>query len=454
MTYTFNPHRHVKIWLTKDPDSFLNLENQIRLVNMRSVNQYDEIHLIYDRSLLSEKAFNDLTKFCEKHHILSHDVQQNIIPFCQSVEEKRLITIYQDEIQHLNEAGNVAVASDILRWLKPIYTLGTYSDFDTNIDTRHLPSSMEVKQNILFNMGSVVVSGHFQQQEYELLQLNNDIIAVVDPETAEPTIKQIQCSLYEACYKPQSSEDSPFSAYVAWDKEGVEKLGLVFPQSIQHQYLTVLAKIAEKRTSRELRVEIIRQTENNQIFCKEMAKMAVCDVAIGIREALVRVMEDRELPEKLIRESKKKLAMSDEDLVASSRETCQSKLLKLSVTHTTGPGGLLVILFSPIYEVSSVEFTDTIIPYGLCHYGLEKAFQSGQHLAFHSTPAAYSQLMRSEIGEKNDCSWLSRGQALVQKREARIKKAASIIQQFYRENKLKNQMVDVADNVRNGLKIS
>jgi glucosyltransferase Lgt1/2/3 len=51
MAYSFAPHRHVKIWLSKDSDIFLNLENQIRLVKMRDINPKDTINFIYDSRL-------------------------------------------------------------------------------------------------------------------------------------------------------------------------------------------------------------------------------------------------------------------------------------------------------------------------------------------------------------------------------------------------------------------
>ena len=43
MPYELNPHRHVKIWLSKKPDIFLNQENQLRLVRIRAQNPDDVI---------------------------------------------------------------------------------------------------------------------------------------------------------------------------------------------------------------------------------------------------------------------------------------------------------------------------------------------------------------------------------------------------------------------------
>ncbi len=87
MTFTFNPHRHVKIWLSKDKDSFLNLENQLRLIRMRETNKKDEIYFIYESRLLSKKAREELEQFCTEYHLIAKDMPNDIIPHCQTQQE-------------------------------------------------------------------------------------------------------------------------------------------------------------------------------------------------------------------------------------------------------------------------------------------------------------------------------------------------------------------------------
>ena len=110
MSHLFYPHRHVKIWLTKDRASFMPLVNQLRLVNMRNINPLDKIHLIYDSTLLSESALTDLDVFCKTYEITAHDAY-TIFQTCQTEEEQLLISIYQDEITHLDNGGNVTTPS-------------------------------------------------------------------------------------------------------------------------------------------------------------------------------------------------------------------------------------------------------------------------------------------------------------------------------------------------------
>ncbi len=53
MSYTFNPHHHVKIWLSKKPDSFLNFENQKRLIIVHS-NLSEMVCFVQKRLALSK----------------------------------------------------------------------------------------------------------------------------------------------------------------------------------------------------------------------------------------------------------------------------------------------------------------------------------------------------------------------------------------------------------------
>lgn len=208
MPYLFNPHRHVKIWLSKDKDTFLNLENQMRLAKMREINPRDEIFFIYDSKLLSPSALSELESFCTRYNITPKDVQKDVIPQCQSEEERNLIEIYNDEVSHLSEGGNLASGSDILRWLKPVYELGTYTDFDVQVDTRKLPQTINVEKPLLLSLGS-----HPLDKDFEGLVLNNDIIAVVDTEAALADIQKIQKTIYLGCSKQPPDGPNYFRQY-------------------------------------------------------------------------------------------------------------------------------------------------------------------------------------------------------------------------------------------------
>lgn len=58
MPYHYRPHTHVKIWLSNNPQVFMNFENQTRLIAMREQCPTDPIHLIYDSALLNDQSLS------------------------------------------------------------------------------------------------------------------------------------------------------------------------------------------------------------------------------------------------------------------------------------------------------------------------------------------------------------------------------------------------------------
>jgi len=152
--YKFNPHRHVKIWLSKIPSVFLGIQNQMRLAAMRGVNPEADIYFVYDKSLLLGDAFKDLEEFCERYRITPKDIHQDIFPLCQSETEQTLVALCKEEITERENGGNLAAASDILRWLEPVYTPGIYSDFDVSLNTSELPPTISVSRSMLLPINS------------------------------------------------------------------------------------------------------------------------------------------------------------------------------------------------------------------------------------------------------------------------------------------------------------
>ncbi|MDP1615354.1 MAG: glycosyltransferase family 88 protein, partial [Methylococcales bacterium] len=92
-SYVLKPHKHVKIWFSKDSDVFLNAENQLRLVKFRTKNPRDEVALVFSKQLLSESAQQDLFIFCNQHKIKPLSLEEDIEPQLTLTEEQQLIAI-------------------------------------------------------------------------------------------------------------------------------------------------------------------------------------------------------------------------------------------------------------------------------------------------------------------------------------------------------------------------
>lgn len=165
---------------------------------MRVNNPKDVIHFAYAKELLSPQALTELARFCKKHTLTPVCIEDEVIPQLHTVKEKKLAHIFQQKIDALNNDGNLITASDILPWLRPLYTLGTYSDLDVDINTARLPSLKVLRSPLLLNIGS----GPSSVPTHEILIYRNDIISIVNPLAASKDIERVQTMLIDSCQMP------------------------------------------------------------------------------------------------------------------------------------------------------------------------------------------------------------------------------------------------------------
>lgn len=239
-TWTVDPHSHGKIWLSADPNEFLPPVNQLRLVQMRHTNPLDKIHLIYDSVLLSTDSLHALKNFCNIHRIITIDVREVVFPFCGTPEEHALVKCYEDEVRHLDEFGSLAAASDILRFLGPVYRLyGIYSDFDVIIDTSAIPIR-DVKIKRPFLLPLKFVGGFSIFDTNWSTYLCNDILAFsANKVETDPLIVEIQRRMIASC--AQEGTLNPYRSDMLSDQLIMQKL----------------ANHRSNRTVRELRANFI-----------------------------------------------------------------------------------------------------------------------------------------------------------------------------------------------------
>ncbi len=428
------------------------------------MNKRDEIHFIYDSQLLSETAIVKMNAFCRQHSITPVDVRTDIIPASETPEENQLIALYEDEVSHLSQGGNLAVASDLIRWLKPVYQLGTYSDFDTNIDTRKLPKTIPVEAPILMNIGSTVVQSEATFPTYAVPLLNNDIISVVDPIASQEYIRKIQRAIHQACTSVGTFSDCidkithGYRRIYGHYTDAVLQISPATTSTIS--ILTILDAISRMPfLSRKLREEIIRATDNNQIYCETVCEgLAIGKIAAQLRSGMSSQLSQLETMEetshtKVLSEKQRNKMLTllkgdDEQVVTDSREKLQHELIKNSVVYTTGPARIQLTLFSEaLYKASDPFDRDvSLLSYGQ-YEGLSSAFSSGNSVPLHSTSANITHLMQLEAGESNDISWLKIGHDALKRREERMEKAASRIQHAYRQHKQQGRKAALGEAV-------
>ncbi len=459
MPYLFNPHRHVKIWLSKDKDTFLNLENQMRLAKMREINPRDEIFFIYDSKLLSPSALSELESFCTRYNITPKDVQKDVIPQCQSKEERNLIEIYNDEVSHLSEGGNLASGSDILRWLKPVYVLGTYTDFDVHVDTRKLPETINVEKPLLLSLGS-----HPLDKDFEGLVLNNDIIAVVDTEAALADIQKIQKTIHLGCSKQPPDGPNYFEQLQpileGWSYSPIQSLAAALYTSENSGPYPFFIARSKGKSVRQIRKEIIELTTNILSF----AQFILSD-SDSIRSA--RKYSDNQIIVQAAKLGRLKLNVAPLILGCYPKEaealipihdnyefltkvSAQFRLYYLmkSVMHTSGSAPILCSLFPEGYYKKEIIMRDLSF-FAFARYGLDKTFCSKNGYPLHADQITLAGMQNSKIGELSDISWLPEGQVATARREEQILQAREQLPQDFRDirNKIETHITKIQSDL-------
>jgi glucosyltransferase Lgt1/2/3 len=437
--YTYNPHRHTKIWLSKNPDVFMNLENQIRLIKMREKNPNDTIHLVYDSELLTKGAIEELNSYCTENRIEPVDVNsfsEELI----SENEHKLFAFYKDEITHLDEGGNLAVASDILRWLSPLYTKGSYTDFDFPVDTSNLPPQIEVEAPLLLNIGSLKLG------KKEFILSNNDFVAIVDPEAAK---EQIDCvhkgfldrlNVYDTDFVQRTEkklQDSFFNRNM---------LKLMRNRS-ETFYISKSKEIYEqKNTSRALRhyIKEVMSDKNKFLeFNRTTKEESNADIIRKLKDEL---KKQRNLIKYLFfgkeyAEIKNVLRQDDDTFLHYLMRKERNLYLKSIIVCTTGPIQISNALFND-YVVDIQDFAQYVQPISFNQYNLQKSFRSQNSIPMHESILGMMRFLGENEGEVNDSSWLETGQAL---QESRIKELEQ------RQNELKKSLPGALFNVKSSI---
>ncbi|WP_233588643.1 glycosyltransferase family 88 protein [Legionella sp. km535] len=414
--YQYNPHLHVKIWLSNKPGIFMNTENQMRLISMREKNPTDSISLIYDSSLLNEQALKNLYRFCAEHRITPVDAHQ--FPENLTTEnEKKLYEFYRDEITHLSEGGNLAVASDILRWLSPVYSVGAYTDFDVPVDTSKLPARVSVKAPLLLNIGSLRI------RNKDIILSNNDYIAIVDPNAAKEEIEKVQqgiiqvLSQYTNDFIENTEEEFGRGSYlnkylISFMRNRSESIYIARSKNIFTQ--------GKEPSSRELR-KYINEIMNDPIKFLDFNKVSADETHQSVTQRLRKELKDQLGFFKWLffrneyYEIKGALQQSDEKLLAYLMKKERTLYLKSIVVCTTGPIAIAKFLFNG-YVFTSRHFDQFIQQYSFNHYGLKKAFQSQNSISMRESVFGMMTFLGSEDGKLNDSSWLETGAQLQKSR--------------------------------------
>lgn len=182
--YTLNPHQHYRIWFSRDQNEFLPSKNRARLAEFRKQNPADTMTLIYSNQLLTTLAVLKLYYFCYFLSIMPLNFDQAVAK--NSIEKELMFYANEEMIRH-RDGGNLAAASDIVRFLSLTEKLGIYSDFDVTIDTAGAPSTVTIDAPMLLNLTFQYRRDYNRAGRISFLSLipvsytlNNDVLYIAD----------------------------------------------------------------------------------------------------------------------------------------------------------------------------------------------------------------------------------------------------------------------------------
>ncbi|MCL9685080.1 glycosyltransferase family 88 protein [Legionella maioricensis] len=430
--YLYNPHHHVKIWFSNKPDVFMNDENQMRLITIRDKNPKDLISLVYDSSLLTPHALAELHRFCSEHEITPVDAQK-LESSLKSVNEQKLYEYYQDEMTHLSQGGSLAVASDIIRWLSAVYSLGTYTDFDVAVDTRQLPPRVAVDTPLLLNIGSLKIGNT------EIILSNNDCIAVVDPLAAKKQIEEIQegflhvLGLYTNDFIDKTEQAFKRGGFLL---RYINMYLLNFMRNRSEAIYIARSKSIFSSTnpmgSRQLRAyinEVMTNKDKFLDFNKNSPRESNASVIQRLRKNLKKQLSFIKWMffKNEYHEIKKMLELPDEQLITVFMKKEHSLYLRSIVVCTTGPIAIAKSLFKD-YFFNAKYFYEKVQPFSFNHYKLHKAFLSRNSIPLHENALSMLHFLGAGEGELNDSSWLEEGARLQGTRDRIIAEQRKILQ--------------------------
>lgn len=426
MSYTLDPHSHVKIWLSNNPDLFMNFENQTRLIAMREKNPKDKFHLIYDSTLLTDISVNELLKFCNENSIIPVDAdlfQKKL----HSEEQRELYKFYKDEITHLKNGGNLAVASDILRLLPPSYKLGIYTDLDVPIDTSNLPKTIQVESPLLLHIGSLQLLGN-----KEMMLAQNDYIAVANADAAKEQMKQLHEGVlsklreYSTDYISETEsilgKDNWFNSYLMSSMQNraeyfyIQKSNELKPGAGKISSREFRAYVNEVMSNKTSYLNFHRQI-NEKTGKKETDTQVILRLRAEIKSQLSLIKWT--FFHKEYRELRQLLSKNNEHFIKAMMKKERSLYYKSIVVCTTGPVEVTRSFFGK-YILTSKEIDEIAEPISYSTYKLHKAFISRNGIPLHQNILAMLNYLGADVGELNDSSWLEEGQALQKSRSEKL----------------------------------
>ncbi len=219
--YTLDMSSHVKIWFSPNLEVFMPELHQWRLRDLRERYPDIKIALIYSEWCLDAQAQKALVTFCCQYRISAYSLEKDkIFTMMCGREGYQLYTDALAELAafRLKKGGNLASASDLVRWLIPTLRLGVYSDIDVNITVKSKFRQLQFYSDtpLLLNIGK------------DNRTCWNDIIAFLGDHQERSDIYKIHASLKKAYREPVAYLQGNIAYFTECDYFFGDALALLF----------------------------------------------------------------------------------------------------------------------------------------------------------------------------------------------------------------------------------
>lgn len=480
-SYTIDIGKFCKIWFSKNPNEFLGIKNQLRLIQLRGKHPEAEITFVYSAHCLSESAQKELMTFCKKHKIKAVDFDTEIKAALQNSSDETLeLKIYQLAMQEINKTldgsgGNLAAASDGARLLEVVARYGIYSDYDVELDFS------TIKQRKIKFDKPIMIQASVAEEPYQYPQVNNEFLAIAeddnDPGRIHPDagarltiLKQRMLANYE----------NPLKAL----KEGLVNGLSDMAYSLDPTLLSVIEKFFEKNPKADIFTfrQYIEQLDLVQYLSALPAyqskvefgypfDLSMVPPEVTEAEILAKAQEQhgRQIRHQLWQQIKaikkydplvntlvleKQAHQRAEDLSAERIALLQHMLYLKSVTHMSGP-----VILKHLFVHSETEFSENVRQTGLIGskvevipaeefrellenvkcYSVEKSLLKGcvhsaNFLVGGKDISSLGKNIKELIGTTGDQSWTPLGAAKQQAQQATVEKSVKYVQRIWRKS--------------------
>lgn len=490
--YQLHTQFHTKVWFSDDLYTFMNDENQLRLVHFRHKNPRATLTILYSSYMLTDEANEQFVAFCDKYNFIPLDFDTELPNECIDQMDQDLYQFAKMElIAFINKkGGNLAAASDNARLITPFLKKGIYSDFDTNIEVQSLPDVVEIDGPMIFDIGSYTdyTDVAFFKIFTEQFLFNNDIMGItmkdgdIDPE-AKKQLHDIQKKIvttysngaHAALKEISNSGLFPNSYLLTFEKVG--NFNLLFNQ-FPNIGITDFRFFLDKSTRNlfsmlridnfdyitagldnklKIKLKAALQDFNNDNFPEDFSAEEICKIkttwAKITRDVLENILKNPLLVHQpqlatLVKARYNAIKdIKDPDecfrLLNLSATGIRNNLLSESVTLFSGPGALGQVLcgsdkFLLSAKSKSMSFDGN---------NLFDNFHSNQTLRLGSDKKAYeAKIALDQVGKSCDLSWLPHGRKLTRQREAKLHSAARTIQTMWRNHKASPKDKSIVEN--------